>query len=72
MHNTTVFKTLKAVYVQGSWAWTDGSAWDFSNWGSDQPDDFNGDEDCVDFSLIDGAKWYDVACGLGRTFVCKI
>jgi len=42
-----------------SWKWSDGSAWDFTNWYPTEPDNYFGDEYFVlmysDFEMV----WYD-------------
>lgn len=51
-------------------AWTDGSASDFVNWNSGQPDNGGGvkEEDCV--VLFGEGKWNDVPCDNPSTPVC--
>jgi len=43
---------------EGSWFWSNGSPWTYSNWGSGEPD--KGErENCL---LISKNKWHDVTC----------
>ncbi|XP_022088512.1 macrophage mannose receptor 1-like [Acanthaster planci] len=58
----------------GHYEWSDGSLLDFENWRSGQPDDMNGEEQCVEmqkfFSSPPGC-WSDNNCGVQRQFICK-
>jgi len=57
--------------TEGAWVWTDGSAWDYSQWKSGQPDDYEGDEDCME--LYTDTNWNDVPCDSFKRggFICK-
>jgi hypothetical protein len=35
--------------MKGAWVWTDGSAWDYTNWGINEPNDALDGEDCSIF-----------------------
>jgi hypothetical protein len=50
--------------------WEDGSALTFTNWANDQPDDFEGDEDCVE-KLQRNAQWNDQLCDEKNAFFCE-
>jgi len=60
---------------EGAWVWSDGSAWNFTNWEKGMPDDFVGLENCLRWNS-DGT-WNDVVCPLldvwplAKKFVCK-
>ena len=55
---------------EGSWVWSDGTPWDFSNWSSGQPDDNTSGQDC-----LHGNKWThwwdDSYCEREDLFLCK-
>ena len=49
--------------LEGTFVWTDGTAWTYQNWASGQPDNHLGDEDCLHMrKAIDGSKWNDFSC----------
>ncbi|XP_039878719.1 rhamnose-binding lectin-like [Simochromis diagramma] len=52
------------------WKWSDGSQFDFTNWGSGQPDNSGGDQDCMEINR--GGRDYvnDKGCDSQRWFVC--
>ena len=60
--------------------WIDGSAFEYENWYSGQPDNVDGKEDCISFYSNPGQKnhekWNDIDCSnklifpIGR-YVCK-
>lgn len=56
--------------------YTDSTGVDFENWGSGEPNDYNNNENCVEFDASTG-KWNDLACtnknsGLRVTgFICN-
>jgi predicted outer membrane repeat protein len=57
--------------VEGTWTWTDGTAWGYTDWYTDdgQPDDYD-NENCL---LIEdtAAQWYDFECSSPQPFVCE-
>merc|ERR1712110_308388 len=59
--------------TEGTFVWTDGSAFSFTNWNTGQPDSSTADgQDCVRMRQTDG-KWDDIKCdGTGtKAFVCS-
>ncbi|XP_072035415.1 lectin-like isoform X2 [Amphiura filiformis] len=63
---------LDDVAAEGDFTWTDGSLLNFTNWGSNQPDNADNDEHCVDFNWRDPGIWNDYTCRSAHPFVCKI
>ena len=43
---------------EGTWAWVDGSPWEFTHWMRGQPNDYSGSEDYL--ATYDGGEWVDV------------
>jgi len=64
---------------EGVWEWSDGSPWDYHNWGPTEPNNFRGDEDCLILfktrwhHTILPLKWYDAKCDHAFTaeYVCS-
>jgi hypothetical protein len=47
---------------EGSWSWVDGTPWDYTNWGTIQPDDEAPGQDCLRLTFgIVGDGWFDGA-----------
>jgi len=55
----------------GSWKWSDGSAYDVSNWATGEPNNKGGGEDCV-VVYGDTGKWNDYACSDRNNFMCQL
>ena len=68
-----LFHTPLSLSLQGTWAWTDGSAWDYTNWGVEQPGG-SAKWNCLLSNVNTNARdeWYDFPCDYGRSYVCKI
>ena len=71
--------------TEGAWKWTDGSAWDYTDWLKYEPSDdrHHADEDCLElwYNPPEGYQrtngWNDLACSSGKAwwisaFVCKV
>ena len=58
---------------EGNWKWSDGSAWDFTNWGKisgvQQPNNLDG-HDCLEY-LRQNRRWNDAGCNIPRSFLCS-
>lgn len=54
---------------EGPWRWVDGTAFDYANWGTTQPDDIAPGQDCVRLTFgIIGEGWFD---GAWDDFFCE-
>lgn len=62
---------LNDLETEGAMRW-EGSVelGSYRNWASEQPDDFDGTEDCVEL-LADGRGWNDRPCTDLRGYVCE-
>lgn len=56
--------------TNGSFHWLDGSWPRYKNWNWGEPNNYNGDEHCVEIYVKNG-KWNDIPCFLYRPFVCE-
>ena len=69
--DSTTNDFLKTLTTQQAWiggyrksdktwgAWTDGSTWGYTNWGSGQPNNYGGNQDYVVINFNDHGKWGD-------------
>ena len=58
--------------VEGTWVWTDGSAWKLENWRTGEPN--NDHEHCAEMKAnVQNGKWNDVQCAGPDffEFICK-
>ena len=54
----------------GGWGWQCGtSSYVAANWGSFEPNDTGGNEDCG--TVNDGGAWIDAACNTSLRYVCE-
>ncbi len=53
---------------EGTWTWSDGSAWDYQNWRSGQPDNLYGAQDSL--QMYPDGSWDDTT-GEYQPFVCS-
>ncbi|XP_051980253.1 ladderlectin-like isoform X2 [Xyrauchen texanus] len=57
--------------VDGQWMWTDGSVFDFTYWGSKEPNnDNNVPENCLEISRDGERRWNDEQCSTLMGFLC--
>lgn len=49
-----------------TWIWGDGTAWDYTNWGADEP----GEGECL--MMRPGGDWSVADCGRSVQFVCRL
>ena len=56
--------------MEGTFEWTDGSPLGYTNWRPNEPNDFNGNEDCTEFRRDGG--WNDNNCDRPFRSVCEI
>lgn len=56
---------------EGTWFWSTGERFDYTNWGPNQPDDSGGNEDCAQLVGATGA-WNDRNCTARLPAVCEV
>ena len=64
---------LNDQLVEGNWAWTSGMTYSYTNWGPNEPNNWNDNEDCVILSNL-WFGWKDYDClntSTGRASVCE-
>ena len=47
---------------EGTWVWSDGTAWTYVNWGSGAPNNENNDENCIIGNWFERGHWQDGTC----------
>ncbi|XP_037540367.1 galactose-specific lectin nattectin-like [Nematolebias whitei] len=55
---------------EGVWTWSDGSRFSFVPWGSGEPNNLGGNENCMDINLNGQDYVNDEACSQKNAFVC--
>ncbi|XP_072174350.1 macrophage mannose receptor 1-like [Diadema setosum] len=61
---------MREYTVEGTYTWSDKSPVDFTLWATDEPNDANGEEQCVQLYSQNG-RWNDVNCGKESHFICR-
>ena len=59
---------------EGTWVWSStGTPLSYTNWYSAQPDNYLGNEDCLEFNwkASSPGKWNDGPCSVKRKYVCE-
>jgi hypothetical protein len=61
---------------EGTWGWSDGTPWDYSNWAPSEPNSYLGaDEDCaVMYGTVQNGPWNDAPCSGSGVYgaVCRV
>ncbi|XP_023932410.1 macrophage mannose receptor 1-like [Lingula anatina] len=52
--------------------WSDGTGVDYTNWATGEPNNHNGQENCVELIVGRTEKWKDSNCNLARNYFCKM
>ena len=69
-HTTAAWIGATDAVSEGTWRWSDGTPWDYSNWSPGEPNN-QGDEDCGE-AYADHPGWNDMPCSAGRGAVCRL
>jgi hypothetical protein len=62
---------LHDLEVEGEYVWTDGTPFDFEDWGDGEPND-SGEEDCVHWADWSGGRWNDMPCDFKAPYLCQL
>ena len=57
------------IEKEGTWKWADCTPWDYTFWGSNEPNNLGG-EDCL-HQRANPLKWNDYSCSLSDSFICS-
>ena len=67
--NSSSWLGLDDIAVEATWRTPSGALATYFNWGSGQPDNSGGNEDCVVFP--NAITWNDLGCGSTRSVICE-
>lgn len=62
---------LNDLRTEGNFQWSDGSSFVYQNYSNNEPNDFHGQEDCVEIRSWLAGSWNDLNCGINLCYVCK-
>ena len=62
---------LSDIATEGTFVWTDGTSPTYVNWGSGQPDNTNGNEDCG-VMFANSEQWNDRTCSVTQGATCEM
>ena len=80
--NSLLFTTISETEIERWWIglkdrgdeetflWQDESAVGYENWNEGEPNNFNGNEDCVEI-MLNGGLWNDARCRDEKSFICS-
>ncbi|XP_021354593.1 macrophage mannose receptor 1-like isoform X2 [Mizuhopecten yessoensis] len=57
--------------TEAGYVWTDGRGTDYSNWNPNEPNDYNGNEDCTQI-FAGSLGWNDNNCFITSNWICEI
>ncbi|XP_008411229.1 galactose-specific lectin nattectin-like [Poecilia reticulata] len=55
---------------EGTWLWSRGTKFDFTQWGPEEPNDFEGNEDCMEINREGEDYVNDIRCDRENSFIC--
>ncbi|XP_077993991.1 macrophage mannose receptor 1-like [Glandiceps talaboti] len=61
---------LREYMASSTYSWSDSTPFNYINWAFEEPNDSNGEEQCVEVRAYDGS-WNDMNCGDKLSFICK-
>ena len=68
LDNRTGWIGLNDRDEEGKWVWVDGSVFNYTNWGSNQPNNLSY-ENCVSKDYT--GKWHDFGCHWRKSYICE-
>ncbi|XP_057700406.1 C-type lectin domain family 4 member M-like isoform X2 [Corythoichthys intestinalis] len=72
--NGNIWIGLTDEGIEGHWLWVDGTPLSLQFWADDQPNSYNGNQDCGEFwyRSSGNAEWNDEKCSSKRYWVCEM
>jgi hypothetical protein len=61
---------LSDLEEEGEYVWTDGTPFDFEDWGDGEPNN-SGEEDCCHWADWNDGRWNDMPCDYHLPYVCQ-
>ena len=62
---------LNDLRAEGNFQWSDGSSFVYQKYSNKEPNDFYGQEDCIEIRSWLAGSWNDLNCGIDLCYVCK-
>ncbi|XP_059842840.1 echinoidin-like [Hypanus sabinus] len=69
-NSPTAWIGLNDIWKEGPFTWSDGTSYTYRCWAGHQPDNHQGNEDCVHILSGSSRTWNDLPCGVRIGFVC--
>ncbi|XP_005092781.2 uncharacterized protein LOC101854311, partial [Aplysia californica] len=66
--SNTIWLPMTDEVTEGTWVWSDGDVAVWTNWDSDQPDNWSTGEHCA--TMRTNGKWNDIPCSYNAHYVC--
>nr|XP_057915903.1 macrophage mannose receptor 1 [Doryrhamphus excisus] len=63
---------LSFLGTNEGFVWTDGSPYEFENWGYGEPNNYNDNEHCTEVQAYYGRHWNDRHCEVYNDWICQI
>ncbi|MED5374162.1 MAG: MopE-related protein [Myxococcota bacterium] len=63
---------LSDYNAEGTWVWSDASAFDYYNWAAGEPNNWNDTEHCTELGYYSNGKWNDSTCSEAKPFYCAV
>ncbi|XP_039505233.1 ladderlectin-like [Pimephales promelas] len=56
----------------GEWFWSDGSLFNHNNWCSEEPNNSDGPENCLEIDWSSDRCWNDASCSTSMSYLCVL